>query len=125
MASARQEFAEYVVEQMAQFGPVRARRMFGGFGLYHDGLMFALIVEERLYFKADAQTQDDFVQRGLRPFTYTAKGRAVALRYFEAPPDVFDEPDCMADWARSAYACARRSSAAAASRSRHAAGRTS
>lgn len=116
MAAASREFADYVVEQMALMGPVQARRMFGGFGLYLDGLMFALIVDDQLYLKVDEQTLADYARRDLKPFTYTAKGRTVALRYHEAPPEAFDEPDTMAEWARRAFACARRAGAKAAGR---------
>lgn len=93
---------------MAGLGPVSARRMFGGFGLYLQGLMFALIVDDQLYLKADQQSVDDFVRAGSRPFTYQARGRAVALRYYEAPAEVFDDHEVMGEWARRAFAAARR-----------------
>ncbi|MGE5385653.1 MAG: TfoX/Sxy family protein [Betaproteobacteria bacterium] len=108
LTTPKQRFADYVVEQMAPFGPAQARRMFGGHGLYLDGLMFALIADEQLYFKSDETTRDQFRQRGLRPFTYTAKGREVSLAYYEAPPEVFDEAEAMAHWARQAFECALR-----------------
>lgn len=57
----------HVVEQMAEFGPVQARAMFGGFGLYAQGLMFALMADGDLYFKADAQSEGRFVSLGLQP----------------------------------------------------------
>lgn len=106
--AASQEFADYVTGQMAGLGPVSARRMFGGFGLYLQGRMFALIVDDRLYLKADGASLDDFVCAGSRPFTYQARGRDVALRYYEAPAEVFDEEEVMGEWARRAYAAALR-----------------
>lgn len=106
--NAKTRFADYVVEQMALFAPAQARRMFGGHGIFRDGLMFALISDEQLYFKADAKSAPRFEQLGLRPFTYTAKGRTVALGYYEAPPEVFDEAEAMAQWARLAFDCALR-----------------
>jgi DNA transformation protein and related proteins len=107
-ASGKREFADYVVEQMAGFGAVEAKTMFGGFGIYRLGLMFALIMDDQLYFKVDAVSGDAFHARGLRPFTYEARGKASSLNYYEAPPEVFDEPAEMAEWAREAYACAVR-----------------
>lgn len=111
--AASQEFADYVTGQMADLGPVSARRMFGGFGLYLQGLMFALIVDDQLYLKADGDSLDDFVRAGSQPFTYQARGRQVAVRYYEAPAEVFDDADVMVEWARRAFAAARRARPAA------------
>jgi DNA transformation protein len=104
----KQAFAQYVVELMSGFGVVQAKPMFGGFGIYAQGLMFALIVDDQLYFKADAQTMGDFAARGLGPFTYEAKGRRTSLKYYQAPPEAYDEPEHMCHWARLAFDCAVR-----------------
>lgn len=116
--AASQEFADYVTGQMAGLGPVSARRMFGGFGLYHQGLMFALIVDDQLYLKSDGESLDEFLLAGCRPFTYQARGRDVSLRYYEAPADAFDEAELMCDWARRAFAAALRAQARPAARRR-------
>jgi len=97
------EFVEFVLEQMAPFGRVRARAMFGGFGIYRDEHIFAIIVDDRLYFKTDAATRGEFEAKGLGPFTYIMRGKPVTMPYFEAPPEVFEEPDTMCHWARLAY----------------------
>lgn len=106
--AASQEFADYVTGQMMGLGHVSARRMFGGFGLYHQGLVFALIVDDQLYFKIDDESLPDFLAAGCQPFTYEARGSRVSLRYYEAPAEVFDEPEVMGDWARRAFAVALR-----------------
>jgi DNA transformation protein len=106
--SRKQAFANYVVELMAGFAPVQAKPMFGGFGVYRDGLMFALIADERLYFKADDASQPQFEARGLGPFTYDFNGKVGHLRYYEGPAEVYDEPEHMAQWARVGYECALR-----------------
>ncbi|HIV70271.1 MAG TPA: TfoX/Sxy family DNA transformation protein [Candidatus Aquabacterium excrementipullorum] len=111
--SRKQAFANQVVEQMAAFAPVQAKPMFGGFGIYRDGLMFALITQEQLYFKADDQTEPVFTREGLNPFTYESKGKTARLRYYEAHAEVFDDPQRMAWWARLAYDCAVRNRPAA------------
>lgn len=100
------EFVQFVLEQMAPFGRVRARAMFGGFGIYRDECMFAIIVDDRLYFKTDAATRGEFEARGLGPFTYVMRGKPVTMSYFEAPPEVFEEPDTMQHWAQMAYVTA-------------------
>lgn len=101
-------FVELVLEQMAGFGVPRVRRMFGGYGLYRDDLMFAIILQEKLYLKADAVNVARFEQAGLQPFTYASKGRMVTLRYYEAPPEVYEDQDDMQQWARSAFEAALR-----------------
>ena len=125
LASRKQAFAQFVVELMAGFAPVQAKPMFGGFGIYLDGLMFALIAQDQLYFKADEQSVPSFERRGLGPFTYEAKAkgseqksRVASLKYFVAPPEVLDDSQAMAQWARQAYDCALRQQKAKAASKR-------
>lgn len=110
--SPKDEFAGFVVDQMAAFAPVEARRMFGGHGIFRDGLMFALIVDGRLHFKTDAASAQRYAALGLQPFRYTSRGRTVALGYHEAPLEVFDHPAQMAEWASLAFDVALRAAAA-------------
>jgi DNA transformation protein and related proteins len=96
------EFVEYVLELLAPLGSVRARAMFGGHGIYQRDVMFALIVDDRLYFKANDTTRPAFTALGLSPFTYVARGKTQTLQYYETPPEVFEEPEAMQTWARQA-----------------------
>jgi len=107
-AARKKAFAAHMVELMAGFAPVQARPMFGGYGIYWQGLMFALIAQEQLYFKCDAQSEAAFASRGLARFTYDSPSRTVSLPYCAAPAEVYDEPEQMATWARMAYDCAVR-----------------
>ncbi|MFN3616403.1 MAG: TfoX/Sxy family DNA transformation protein [Aquabacterium sp.] len=119
---ARAALAQHMVDLMRAFGSVQARAMFGGHGLYRDGLMFALLLDERLYLKVDDDNQAAFDAHGLRPFTYVTKdGKTGRLRYHEAPPEVFEDPQVMAHWARVAYEAAVRAGAKAAKKSARAA----
>ena len=78
--------------------------MFGGAGVYVDDVMFALIADDTLYLKADGTTASAFEDEGMKPFTYTAKGRKpVSMSYWEVPPRLLEEPDELADWARTAH----------------------
>jgi DNA transformation protein len=105
------EFAEFLKDQFADFGPISIRNMFGGAGIYRDGLMFALIADEVVYFKADDSNRPDFEAEGLGPFVYDAKsGKNVIMSYWRAPARCLDDPAEMADWAREAYAAALRAS---------------
>jgi len=102
------QFVAFVVEQMAFVEGLRVRAMFGGHGVYQNDRMFAIIVDDRLYFKTDITTRDEFAAKGLSPFTYTARGKPVTLQYFEAPPEVFEEAQAMREWVRKAYGAAIR-----------------
>ena len=67
------EYLDYLLDLLAPLGPVQAKRMFGGAGLFLDGTMFGLIVDDVLYLKADGQTRGAFEARSLGPFTYRKK----------------------------------------------------
>ncbi len=103
------EFLDYLDEVFERFGPIRVRRMFGGYGVYHDELMFALVAANVLYLKADAQTAKLFEEKGLRRFEYVKRGKTVELSYYAAPEELFDDPDVARTWAARAYEAAVRS----------------
>lgn len=102
------DFIPFVQELLLVWGRVSARRMFGGHGLYHEGLMFAIVMGNRLYLKADELNRPEFEVLGLAPFTYPMKGKTVALSYWSAPDAIFDEPTEAVRWARSAWDAAAR-----------------
>lgn len=106
--------ADYLPELFASFGHITLRRMFGGHGVYHDGLMFGLVIDEALYLKCDPLIATDFEAEGLEPFTYSDRnGRRAVMSYRRAPDALFDDPDLAAQWARKAFAAALRAQAAA------------
>lgn len=97
------EFVEYVLDQLAGFGPVTPRRMFGGYGLFSRGVMIALIARDTLFLKVDDGNRPDFEAAGMAPFGYDTKaGRRGIMSYYEAPPDVVEDPDELAGWAAKA-----------------------
>lgn len=102
------EFVRFVIEQMGRDRVPRVRRMFGGYGLYRDDVMFAIIIQDKLYLKTDDMNRRRFEEKGLLPFTYESKGKQVTIRYYEAPPEVFEDSDDMQTWVASAVAAALR-----------------
>jgi DNA transformation protein len=103
------EFLDFIKEQLQDFGPVSVRRMFGGAGIFRDGLMFALIADETLYLKADAVSQGEFEALNLPPFTYGAKGgKRTVMAYWCAPETCLEDRDEMTEWARKAFGAALR-----------------
>ncbi|MCB1754920.1 MAG: TfoX/Sxy family protein [Gammaproteobacteria bacterium] len=102
------EFVENLKDVFAAFGAIEARRMFGGYGLYHDGLMFALVSGDVLYLKTDKQSLASFTGLDLQPFEFEKKGKMVETSYYTAPEIIFDEPDAAKEWASRAYEAALR-----------------
>ena len=102
------DFIPFVQELLEGWAPVSARRMFGGHGLYHEGLMFAIVMDQRLYLKADEANRPEFEALGLAPFPYAMKGKEVALSYWAAPDAIFDEPSEAVRWAQSSWDAALR-----------------
>jgi DNA transformation protein and related proteins len=103
------EYLDFIKEQFSDFGQVTLRRMFSGAGIYHDGLMFALIADDTLYLKADSASQGEFEALKLQPFTYSAKGeKQVSLSYWRAPEACLDDREEMTRWARMAFGAALR-----------------
>ncbi len=97
---------------MHGLGPVSMRRMFGGAGIYADGVMFGLIADDTLYLKANDETKRNFEAEGLGPFVYEGGGRTVAMSYWRIPERLLDDPDEMVAWARIALGVAQRAAAA-------------
>lgn len=105
------EFVDYLEEVFEGFGEIRARRMFGGYGIYHDGVMFGLVTDDTLYLKADEKTADLFEKRGLAQFEYDKAGRIVKMSYYLAPEEIFDSQEDATLWAKRAYEAAIRAKA--------------
>jgi DNA transformation protein len=111
------EDTDRIAELFSGFGPVTARRMFSGAGVFADGLMIALSVDGTIFLKADERTIPDFEGEGLSAFSYRTKdGRRTLMSYWRMPERLYDDPEELADWARRAMAAARRASAKPARR---------
>ena len=95
----------FLADILSPLGHITARRMFGGAGVYCDGVIFGLIVDDVLYLKADAASAKAFADEGMAPFTYeTSSGGRSVMSYWRAPERLFDEADEFVSWARTALA---------------------
>jgi DNA transformation protein and related proteins len=112
------EFVEHLHEVFRLFGPIRSRRMFGGFGVYHHDVMIGLVADDTLYLKTDAQSVPHFSQAGCLPFEYTKNGVTMKMSYSSAPVEIFDDPEVAKTWAERAYEAALRSRSKSAKRPR-------
>ena len=110
--TASQGFVELLKDALSGLGPVSVRRMFGGAGVYADGVMFGLVADDTLYLKADDETKRAFEAEGLDRFGYDARGKRIDLPYWRAPERLLDDPEEMVAWARTALGVARRAAVA-------------
>lgn len=108
----RDEDIAWFRELLEPLGRITVRRMFGGAGLYVDGLIVGLEIEGTLYLKTDASSRDLFADAGGRPFVYDGKDKPVTTSYWAPPDEAMDSPEAMRPWARLALEAALRSAAA-------------
>jgi DNA transformation protein len=98
-----------IADLFAAFGPIHARRMFSGFGLYSDGVCFAMCLRDDIFLKADATTIPQFEAEGCAPFSYDKQGRSVSVgSFWRMPARLYDDPDDLAHWTRAAVGAALR-----------------
>lgn len=105
------EFVEHLTEVFRLLGPIHHKRMFGGYGIYHQELMFGLVADDTLYLKTDSQSAALFSAAGSSPFEYVKNGKSMTMSYSSAPVEVFDDPEAARQWAMRAYEAALRSRA--------------
>lgn len=98
-------YRSFVIEQLAHVASIDSKSMFGGVGLYADGYFFALIAEDRLYFKVDDSNRPDFEAAGMEPFRPYGDDRA--MKYYEVPISVLEDVDALQVWAGKALAVAQ------------------
>ncbi len=97
------EFVDFLQEVFAEFGLIQPRKMFGGYGIYHQGVMFGLVADDTLYLKVDDLIRPLFEARDLTPFEYDKGDKVVKMSYYIAPEDIFDDPQEAALWAQRSY----------------------
>jgi DNA transformation protein len=100
-------YKTFVLEQLQVVGPVTAKAMFGGVGLYCQGLFFALIADDTLYLKVDDITRPEFERVGSRPFRPYGDD-AYEMQYYELPADVLEDRSALLPWVQRAIEAARR-----------------
>jgi DNA transformation protein len=104
---AHDRFTDFLLELLAPLGPVAARRMFGGVGLFHSGVMFGLIAREELFLKVGDANRAAYEEAGEAPFTYETKNGTNTLgSYWRCPADLLDDAETFREWARAAVEAA-------------------
>ena len=96
-----QAFAAFVEDQLSDLDDLVMRRMFGGTGLYLDGVFFGIIYSDRLYFRVTDDTIDEYKQRKMKAFK-PFEGKSSSKRYYEVPLEILESPADLVRWARKA-----------------------
>lgn len=101
------EYCDHVVDLLSPLGPTSYKFMFGGYGIYVDGLIIAIVSDDRLLLRADDENRPDFEALGIGPFQpYENKNHS--MPFYTVPDEVMDDPDELLEWARKAMAATLR-----------------
>ena len=109
---ATDSYIKFVRDLLADIGPLRIRRIFGGAGVHSADLFFDVVLDDTLVFKVDDRDRSDYADRGFGPFTYKmTNGRIATMSSYPVPPEILDDPDLLTSWARKAVGAAGRAMA--------------
>ncbi len=101
------QYLDYLLGQLKGLGGLSSRRMFGGLGLYSNGIFFGLLYRERLYFKTDDTTRPEYEARGSEGFRPRENVAYMKMTYYTVPAEVLEDEDEVVQWARKAVTAAR------------------
>ena len=106
------DFIAYLHDLFAALGPIRTRAMFGGHGVYFEGLIIGIVIDDALYLKTDEQTRAQFQGAGCAPFVYRfdqsrPRKPPITMSYWSLPDDALESPQSMLPWAKLAVEAAR------------------
>ncbi len=102
----KEELLNYITDQLSAFGQVDVKKMFGGIGLFHQGLMFGKIGGDTFRLKVDEHNKKDFEDRGMKP--YFSEKKKKGMPYWEVPVEVLEDKKELAKWAKKSYEAAVR-----------------
>ena len=102
------DYLDYLHDLFSAFAPVTTRAMFGGHGIYRDGTIIGIVIDEAIYLKVDDATRAAFEAEGCAPFMYEARGKVVPMSYWSVPEDALDSPQEFRPWAQRAWEAALR-----------------
>lgn len=104
--SVSQDYLAHTIERLASVVPVSYRRIFTGYGVYHQGVQFAIIVNDRLYFRADDLSRELYQSRGMAPFQPGAVERGQSS-FYQLPAEVLEDTAELVYWMRTAVEAAQ------------------
>ena len=118
------QFVDHALDLLSGVGPVQARAMFGGHGIYFKGAMFALLDDDALFIKVDDATKPRFVGAGCKQWVYPSPKGPMAMGYFRPPDAAMEDAEAMLPWAKLGVEASARAMAAKAAKARMKPGKT-
>ena len=109
--SRQAELVDWVAECMEPVGTITSRKMMGGYTLYCDGVVFAIVAMDQLWFKGDAENDAEWDAAEREKFTYEREGGIATMNYRLAPEEAYDDPDALRRWAELGLTAGRRAAA--------------
>ncbi|XOV68706.1 MAG: TfoX/Sxy family protein [Fluviicola sp.] len=102
-----EDYAQFVKDQLSEFGEFEFKNMFGGIGIFKEGLMFGKIGGDKFRLKVDDSNKEQFENKGMKPF-YSEKKKK-GMPYWEVPQDVLEDKSELAKWAKQSFEIAVKS----------------
>ncbi len=100
----KNEYCNYILDLLSPLQSVTARAMFGGYGIYKDGIIFGIIADDILYFKVDDTNIIDYKNKASEPFSYEAKNKKnIMISYWQVPADILEDNELFCAWATQSY----------------------
>lgn len=93
----------HLIEVLRPFGSITMRAMFGGYGIYKDGVIIGVIAHNTLYLKTPLEKEPYYQSLGAEPFIYEGKNRPVKMSYWTIPANVMQDNDLLKEWVNTAY----------------------
>ena len=97
-------FKDFALDQLAGLEGLHYKGMFGGYGLYQDHVFFAIIHQDRLYFKTDKLSRREYIKYKCKPFRPRAK--QILKSYYEVPLEILEDQKQILVWAQNAIRAA-------------------
>ena len=101
-------FVTFIEDLFRDLGTIQCKSMFGGYGVYFRGRMFALIADDRLYMKTDASLAQEYEEQGSEPFIIRGDRKPIQMSYWSLPEDALEQPELAIQWANKSLAAAVR-----------------
>lgn len=95
------DYLNYVLDQLSEFGEIKVKNMFGGVGLFHQGLMFGKIGDDTFRLKVDNSNKAKYEEKGMKPFHSEKKKKG--MPYWEVPLEILEDSSALKEWAYESY----------------------
>ena len=89
------DYLDYILDLLSICENITSRKMFGGYGIYRNGIIFAIIIDNELYFKVDESNIDEYKNLNSEPFTFNSKGKKISMSYWKLPEEVMEDEDLL------------------------------